>query len=101
MDVTFRELEPYYSTQIASPFGDSLDTRGMRREGEYDSSSERRMVSDDDSSSERRMVSDDDSSSERRMLSVRDIHCPLVESTEVPDHGGTEPENGGTQAQGS
>jgi hypothetical protein len=30
MDVTFRELEPYYSTQVASPFGDSLDTGGMR-----------------------------------------------------------------------
>jgi hypothetical protein len=45
MDVTFRELEPYYSTQVASSFGDSLDTGGMRREGEDDSSSERRMVS--------------------------------------------------------
>jgi hypothetical protein len=88
MDVTFRELEPYYSTQVASPFGDLLDTGGMRREGEYDSSSERRMVSDDDSSSE------------RRMMSVGDIPCPLVESAEVPDHGGTEPENGGAQAQG-
>jgi hypothetical protein len=76
MDVTFRELEPYYSTQVASSFGDSLDTGGMRREGE------------------------DDSSSERRMVSVGDIPCPLVESAEVPDHGRTEPENGGTQAQG-
>jgi hypothetical protein len=75
MDVTFRELESYYSTQVASPFGDSLDTGGMRREGE------------DDSSSERRMVSDDDSSSERRMVSVEDIPYPLVESAEVPDHG--------------
>jgi hypothetical protein len=60
----------------------------MRREGEYDSSNESRMVSDDDSSGERRMVS------------VGDIPCPLVESAEVPDHEGTEPENGGTQAQG-
>jgi Reverse transcriptase (RNA-dependent DNA polymerase) len=76
MDVTFRELEPYYSTQLASPFGDSLDTRGMRREGE------------------------DDSSIERRMMSVGDILCPLVESAVVPDHERTEPENGGTQAQG-
>jgi hypothetical protein len=76
MDVTFRELEPYYSTQVASPFGDSLDTGGMRREG------------------------DDDNSSERRMVSVGDISCPLVESAEVPHHGRTEPENGGTQAQG-
>jgi hypothetical protein len=33
LDVTFRELESYYSTQVASPFGDSLDTGGMRREG--------------------------------------------------------------------
>jgi hypothetical protein len=33
MDVTFRELEPYYSTQVASSFGDSLDIGGMRREG--------------------------------------------------------------------
>jgi hypothetical protein len=82
MDVTFRELEPYYFTQVASPFGDSLDTGGMRREGE------------------------DDSSSERRMMSVGDIHCPLVKSTVVPDHvmvpdhERTELENGGTQAQG-
>jgi hypothetical protein len=82
MDVTFRELDPYYSTQVASPFGDSLDTGGMRREGE------------------------DDSSSERRMVSVGDIPCPLVESAVVPDHvvvpdhERTEPENGGTQAQG-
>jgi hypothetical protein len=76
MDVTFRELEPYYSTQIASPFGDSLDTGGMRREGE------------------------DDSSSERRLVSVGDIPCPLVESAEVPDHERTETEIGGTQAQG-
>jgi Integrase core domain len=76
MDVTFRELEPYYSTQVASPFGDSLDTGGMRREGE------------------------DDSSSERRLVSVGDIPCPLVESVVVPDHERTEPENGGTQAQG-
>jgi hypothetical protein len=45
MDVTFRELEPYYSDLVALPFGDSLDTGGMRREGEGDSSSERRMVS--------------------------------------------------------
>jgi hypothetical protein len=74
MDVTFRELEPYYSTQVASPFDDSLDTGGMRREGE------------------------DDSSSERRMVSVGDIPCPLVESAEVPDHGRTELEIGGTQA---
>jgi hypothetical protein len=77
MDVTFRELEPYYSTQVASPFGDSLDTGVMRREGK------------------------DDSSSERRMVSVGDIPCPLVESVVVPDHERTEPENDGTQAQGS
>jgi hypothetical protein len=76
MDVTFRELEPYYSTQVASPFGDSLDTGVMRREG------------------------NDDSSSERRMVSVGDIPCPLVESAVVPDHERTEPENDGTQAQG-
>jgi hypothetical protein len=62
MDFTFRELEPYYSTQVASPFGDLLDTGGMRREGE------------------------DDSSSERRMVSVGDIPCPLVELAMVPDH---------------
>jgi hypothetical protein len=76
MDITFRELEPYYSTQVVSPFGDSLDTRGMRREGE------------------------DDSNSERRMMSVGDILCPLVESAVVPDHERTEPENGETQTQG-
>jgi hypothetical protein len=47
-----------------------------------------------------RREGEDDSSSERRMVSVEDIPCPLVESAEVPDHGRTEPENGGTQAQG-
>ena len=30
MDVTFRELELYYSLEVTSPFGDSLDTGGMR-----------------------------------------------------------------------
>jgi hypothetical protein len=44
---------------------------------------------------------EDDSNSERRMVSVGDIPCPLVESVVVPDHERTEPENGGTQAQGS
>jgi hypothetical protein len=34
------------------------------------------------------------------MVSVKDIPCPLVESAKVPDHGRTEPEIGGTQAQG-
>jgi hypothetical protein len=42
-DVTFRELEPYYSETI-SPFGDSLDTRGMRREGESSSDGEKMMM---------------------------------------------------------
>src|SRR5664279_4205956 len=37
IDVTFREHEPYYSSQVTSPFGDSLDTGGMRREGESSS----------------------------------------------------------------
>jgi hypothetical protein len=41
MDVTFREHEPYYFSQVTSPFGDSLDTGGMRREGESSTSSER------------------------------------------------------------
>jgi hypothetical protein len=41
MDVTFREHEPYYSSQVTSPFGDSLDTGGMRREGESSTGSER------------------------------------------------------------
>jgi hypothetical protein len=35
MNVTFREFEPYYS-KVISPFGDSLDTRGMRRESNSD-----------------------------------------------------------------
>jgi hypothetical protein len=34
MNVTFRELQSYYSSEAISSFGDSLDTRGMRREGE-------------------------------------------------------------------
>jgi hypothetical protein len=44
INVTFRELKPYYSSKAISPFGDSLDTRGMRREGKSSSDGERRMV---------------------------------------------------------
>jgi hypothetical protein len=44
MNVTFRKLEQYYSSEAISPFGDSLDTRGMRREGESNSDGERRIV---------------------------------------------------------
>jgi hypothetical protein len=44
MDVTFQELKPYYSSEVISPFGDSLDTRGMRREEESSSDGKRRMV---------------------------------------------------------
>jgi hypothetical protein len=47
-----------------------------------------------------RREEEDDSRSEGRMVSVGDIPCPLVESADVPDHGRTEPEIGGTQAQG-
>jgi hypothetical protein len=42
MDVTFRENEPYYPFRVTSPFGDSLDTGSMRREGE--SSAGERLV---------------------------------------------------------
>ena len=59
MDVTFRELKPYYSSDITSPFGDSLDTGGLRREGESSSDGERRIVS------------------------VGGIPCPLVDSARV------------------
>jgi hypothetical protein len=34
VNVTFRELQSYYSSEAISYFGDSFDTRGMRREGE-------------------------------------------------------------------
>ena len=34
MDVTFRESEPYYSSEVMSPFVDSIDTGSMSREGE-------------------------------------------------------------------
>ncbi|XP_078167254.1 uncharacterized protein LOC144562006 isoform X1 [Carex rostrata] len=44
MDVTFYELEPYYSSEATSPFEDSLDTGGMRQEGENSSDGERRTV---------------------------------------------------------
>jgi hypothetical protein len=37
MDVTFRELKSYYSSEMISPFGDSLTTGGLRREGESSS----------------------------------------------------------------
>jgi hypothetical protein len=44
MNVTFRELKSYYSSEAISPFGDLFDTEGMRREGESSSDSERMMV---------------------------------------------------------
>jgi hypothetical protein len=34
MDVYFREFEPYYTQKVSSPFGDSADTAGIRREAE-------------------------------------------------------------------
>jgi len=34
MDVTFRESEPYYSSEVMSPFVDSIDTGSMSLEGE-------------------------------------------------------------------
>jgi hypothetical protein len=33
MDVHFREFEPYYTQEVSSPFGDSVDTTGIRQEG--------------------------------------------------------------------
>ncbi|KAB5520450.1 hypothetical protein DKX38_024769 [Salix brachista] len=44
MDVTFREFEPYYTLEVNSPFDDSPDTSGMRREGESRSSDGERQV---------------------------------------------------------
>jgi hypothetical protein len=44
MNITFRELEPYYFSEAISPFEDSLDTGCMRREGESSSDGERRMM---------------------------------------------------------
>ena len=57
--MTFRELEPYYSTEARSPCGDSLDTGGMRQKMESSSDGERRMVG------------------------VGRIPCPLVDSARV------------------
>jgi hypothetical protein len=37
MNVIFRKLEPYYSSEAISPFGDSFDIGDMRREGESSS----------------------------------------------------------------
>jgi hypothetical protein len=34
MDVHFREFEPYYTQEVSSPFGDSVNTTGIRQEGE-------------------------------------------------------------------
>jgi hypothetical protein len=34
MDVHFREFESYYTQEVSSPFGDSVDNAGIRREGE-------------------------------------------------------------------
>jgi hypothetical protein len=80
MDVTFREHEPYHSSQVTSPFGDSLDTGGMRREGESSTGSE-------------------------RMASVGTVPCPVVDvekSVVVPEQEqeGNNSGIGGTQAQG-
>jgi hypothetical protein len=45
MDVTFREHEPYFSSGVSLLFGNSLDTRGVRREGESSGGGEFRTVS--------------------------------------------------------
>jgi hypothetical protein len=45
MDITFREHEPYFSSGVSSPFGDSLNTGSVRREGESSGSDEFRTVS--------------------------------------------------------
>ncbi|KAB5557520.1 hypothetical protein DKX38_008429 [Salix brachista] len=76
MDVTFREFEPYYTLEVNSPFDDSPDTSGMRREGESRSSDGERQVH---------------------------VPCTIVveELVEEPeDEDEIEPEGGETQAQG-
>jgi hypothetical protein len=45
MNVTFRECESYFSSGVSSPFGDSLDTGSVRREGESSGSDDFRIVS--------------------------------------------------------
>jgi hypothetical protein len=45
MDVTFRDHESYFSSEVSSPFGDSLDIGSVRREGESSGSDEFRTVS--------------------------------------------------------
>jgi hypothetical protein len=45
MNVTFREHEPYFFSEVSSPFGDSLDTGSVRRERENSGSDEFRTVS--------------------------------------------------------
>jgi hypothetical protein len=40
MNVIFRKRELYYSSEVTSHFGNTLDTIGMRRDGSH----ERRMV---------------------------------------------------------
>jgi hypothetical protein len=44
MNIIFRELKSYYSLEVISLFGDSLDIGGMRREGESCSDGEMRIV---------------------------------------------------------
>jgi hypothetical protein len=34
IDVHFREFEPYYTEEMSSPFGDSVDIAGIKRKGE-------------------------------------------------------------------
>ena len=60
LDVTFRELEPYYTFEVTSPYGALLDTGGTRREGESSSSS-----------------------GEQQMVSVGAIPCPVVVESAV------------------
>jgi hypothetical protein len=47
IDVTFRELTSYYSSEAISTFKDPLDTGGMRQDGDNSSDDERRMVTVD------------------------------------------------------
>ncbi|XP_078180398.1 uncharacterized protein LOC144574327 [Carex rostrata] len=103
LDVTFRELEPYYTSEVTSPFGDSLDTGGTRQEGESSSSGEQQMVSVGAIPcpvvGESAVVPVIEPANPCPVMVESDV-MPVIEPTVVPVVVESDPDGGGPQAQG-
>jgi hypothetical protein len=100
MDVIFREHDPYFSSGVFSPFGDSLDTGSVWREGESSGSDEFRTVSVGDISYPVEMVVEsiivEPVAAPVQLVVLIMESVPVVESTVVP----AQDDESKTQAQG-